>query len=143
MRASVLIAALRARRVTLRVEDGRLATYGELTDADREQIRACKPALLAALRPECDLLAEAKLLEAREALASFSARTPFGEVVIVLAQGGEFEQRVAEEAAKPLQARRAVLWSSDVAALRGRSPEAIRAALNVAAVFPGVRLEPQ
>lgn len=132
MRPGALLASLRARGVTLRVAGDRLLTCGPLTDLDREQIRAFKPALVAALRPACDLLAEAQVLEARDALASFSARTPLGEVVVVIAQGGEFDRRVAEEMAKPEGSRRPVLWSTDLVALRGKSRHAIAAALEIA-----------
>jgi hypothetical protein len=130
--------------VTLRVEGDRLLTcgpQGALTDADRSAIRERKLELLAALRPECDLVEQARVLEARDALASFSCRTPFGDVVIVLDQGGEFDRRVAEEQAKPEPARRPVVWSTDLHGLRGKSPQAIAAALEIWRAFPGARLE--
>ena len=67
-------------------------------------------------------------------------RGAFGEVWVVLAQRLDEELR-AEEAKR--EDPRPILLAADLARLRGKPPEAIRAALEVLRTFPGARVVEQ
>jgi hypothetical protein len=83
-------------------------------------------------------LADAPLIEVREQLGAVLIRSPrFGEVWVVL-EPSMAPELAAEEAGRAEP--RPVLLAEDVARLRLKSAEMIRAALTVLATFPGARL---
>ncbi len=115
------------------LEGGRLGVSprSALDDGLRAAIREHKLELLAALRePVEDEGLDGALLEARTDWGAVRLGTPYGEVW--LARTTEVaDGLVAEGTHLP------VLLPEDVAALRGKGDEAIRAVLEVRRVFPG------
>jgi hypothetical protein len=166
MSAAALVSAFRARGVELIPDGGALryrAPRGVLTDADLEALRAHKAALLAELRGQPDRpdhlgavggddvgdhdhlvggdhdLAAGPVLETREQPGAVLIRSArFGrDVWLALTEDMAAELR-AEEAERPEP--RPVLTPADVARLRGKPAEAVRAVLEVAAVFGTARV---
>jgi hypothetical protein len=83
-------------------------------------------------------LTDAPVVAAREQLGAVLVRSPrFGEVWVVL-EPSMAPELAAEEAGRVEP--RPVLLAEDVAHLRGKSDQMVRAALAVLAVFPGARL---
>jgi hypothetical protein len=83
-------------------------------------------------------IAEAPIHETRERLGAALIRSPrYGELWLVL-DPCALPDLEAEEAARAEP--RPVLLAEDVVRLRGKSEAAIRAALDVARVFPGSRV---
>jgi hypothetical protein len=122
-------------------------------DADRLRYRAPRgvlsPDLLADLRAhKSEVLAELARGQGEfEADAQFPEAGPPGAVLVDSPRFGEVWVALTDEMAVSLQdeeqrreAPRPVLVPEDLARLQGRSQEAIRAVLNVVAVFPGARI---
>ena len=142
MTAAALLSDLRQRGVELTAEGDQLryrAPRGTLRPADFETLRAHKLSLLVALSEDtAEALAEASVIESRQEPGAVLIQSPrFGPVWIALAPSMADELR-AEETQRP--APRPVLLPDDIAALRGKSEAAVRAALGVAWVFPGARV---
>jgi hypothetical protein len=79
----------------------------------------------------------APVVATREQIGAVLLRTRFGEIWVVL-ESSMVAELVAEEAGRADP--RPVLLAEDVARLRRKSEEMIRAALAVLATFPSVRL---
>jgi len=139
--AQGLLRALETRGVRLRVlEDGRLGVEPAslLTDELRAEVRANRDALVEALRPQpvqasVSDLTDAPAIAVREQIGAVLLRSRFGEVWVVL-EGSLLAGLRAEEQARPVPRR--VLRGDQIARLKGKSDEAIRAVLNTLAVFP-------
>lgn len=83
-------------------------------------------------------MGDPEVIETREQVGAVLIRSPrFGEVWVAL-EPGMAPELVAEEAARAEP--RPVLLAEDVAKLRGKSEEMIRATLAVLGTFPGARL---
>ena len=143
MIAATLLSDLRRRGVELTAEGDHLryrAPRGTLQPADLEELRAHKLSLLDVLREDVAKdLAGAPIAETRsEDVGAVRVESPrFGPVWIGLTPGMADEIR-AEEAQR--SEPRPVLLTDDIAALRGKSEAAVRAALEVARAFPGARV---
>ncbi len=147
MTARGLLADLRRRGVELHPAGDRLrvrAPRGVLGSADLEALRRQKADLLAALAAEAPgprpgaALEAAPIAEARERLAAVLLRSDrYGELWLVL-DPCALPDLEAEEAAR--SEPRPILAPADVVLLRDRPEAAIRAALDVARVFPGSRV---
>jgi len=142
MHAQELLHTLEARGARLRVaEGGRLGIQpaSALTDELRAEVRANRDALVEALRPQpaqasVSDLTDAPAIAVREQIGAVLIRSPrFGEVWVVL-EGRMLWELLAEEQARPVP--RLVLRGDQIARLKGKSDDAIRAVLNTLAVFP-------
>ncbi len=144
MTFSALLSDLRQRGVELTAEGDQLryrAPRGTLRPADLEILREHKFSLLDALREDAaEDLAEAPVIESRqdqEPGAVLITSPKYREVWVALSRSMAEELR-AEESAR--ETPRPVLLTDDIAALRGKGEAAIRAALEVAGVFPGAKV---
>jgi hypothetical protein len=137
--AAALLASLRIRGVELAPDGDRLrcrAPRGVLTGADREALQQHKSELLDALRHPDPT--EDPIAEIREQVGAVLIRSPkFGEVWLALDSGMAAELR-AQEGCR--SAPRPVLLAEDIAGPAGKPEGAVRAALDVTAVFPGARV---
>jgi hypothetical protein len=148
VQAQELLRTLQGRGARLRVaQDGRLGIEPSsvLTDELRAEVRANRDALVEALRPQpaqasVSDLTDAPAIAVREQIGAVLLRSPrFGEAEVwVVLEPSMAPELLAEEAGR--SEPRPVLLAEDVAKLRGKSDEMIRASLRVLAVFPSARL---
>ena len=141
-RAAVLIEELRSLGVSLSPEGEQLRYRGSrkvVTPELLERIRAQKTQLLELLRsPEgLDLAEEPIILETRVTLGAVRVRSRTLSRDVWLA----IDERTADElrAEMPPGRELPVLLFADIPKLRGKSPTALNAILDVATVFPGSR----
>ena len=139
--AAVLIEELRSLGVSLSPEGEQLryrGSRGVITPDLLERIRARKGELLEILRAETpEDLTESEILETRTGLAAVRIKSRLLGCELWLAHdartAAELRDEMAPEKALP------ILLFEDVPRLRGKSPAALRALLEVASVFPGSR----
>ena len=150
MSAGALLADLESRGVHVVAEGGSLrcrAPRGALTPADLDELRAHKAEILAELHGASDPVQASPIepntdpiLETRQDLGAVLIRSRRFDRDVWLALSEEIAADLrTEEAERP--APRPVLLPEDVAALRGKSEAGIRVALEVAAAFPGSRIQ--
>ena len=142
MLASDLLATLQARGARVqRLTGDRIGIQpaSVLDDQLRACIRARKQEVLRLLRDsDTEGLDDAAIAESRGRLGAALLRSPrFGEVWVALDPCMR-PTLAAEEARRP--SPRPVLLAEDVVRLRGKPEEVVRAALETASVFPGVRV---
>ena len=167
--AAALIAQAESEGIRLSADSsGGLRCVGRMSQNLRAGLLSCKEVVLVVLRqgaPEVDThhdqgglvpsdqsplldrlddaaraLAEAPVIETRqdqEPGAVLIRSTKYGEVWLALTEGMAAEIR-SEEAQR--SEPRPVLLTDDIAKLRGKSKAAVRAALELARVFPGTRV---
>ena len=143
MNAPALIAELRRRGVTLEAQGDRLrfrpvsAVSEDLVARLREQ----KADVLARLLSSSSAgtpLADEPIVEARERLAAVLIRSRrFDREVWIALDPVTADELAAEEQRRP--SPRPVLQPADIEALVGKPEEAVRAVLEIAAIFPGSR----
>ena len=142
MKAQEILTTLRQRGATVRVLDGgRLEVIpGRVLDDElRDAIRSRKTEILRELRPPAaDAVEDAVISETRQQLGAVLLSSRFGELWIALTEPMAAVLQ-AEETQRPEP--RPVLLPEDLAALKGKSEAAVRAVLDIAAVFPGSRIQ--
>ena len=137
--AHALLAELHSRGVEVIAEGDSLrcrGPRGALTPADLDRLKAHKRELLTELAL-CEDSAEAAALKQCDPVAVLIDSLKYGQVWVCT--DAEVVDAIRLEEQHRDQPR-LVMMADDMARLQGKSPEAIQAALNVFAVFPGAKV---